>query len=35
MFGFFVLLMVDSYRNPPRPQDPIDQLIEAYDKGNR
>ena len=35
MGSLLALLLVDSYRNPPRPKDPIDQLIEDYDKGNR
>ena len=35
MGSLLALLLVDSYRNPPRPKDPIDQLIEDYDRGNR
>ena len=35
MGSLLALLLVDSYRNPPRPKDPIDRLIEEYDRGNR
>ena len=35
MGGLLALLLIDSYRNPPRPKDPIDLLIEEYDRGNR
>ncbi len=35
MGSLLALLLIDSYRNPPRPKDPIDRLIEEYDRGNR